>query len=67
MYFLRGNVGFLKISGKLAEEEGIVKKKRHSPHPDSLDFDKDGLLAEVQGYPERYKVQVWLSFLFPMP
>ncbi|KAL9977669.1 hypothetical protein ACROYT_G015099 [Oculina patagonica] len=29
------------------EEEGQRKKKRHSPKPDHLNFDKDGLLEEV--------------------
>ena len=31
----------------LLEEHGQRKKKRHSPKPDHLDFDKDGLLEEV--------------------
>jgi len=31
----------------LLEEQGQHKKKRHSPKPGSLDFDKDGLLEEV--------------------
>lgn len=31
----------------LLEEQGQHKKKRHSLKPDSLDFDKDGFLEEV--------------------
>ena len=29
------------------EEAGLRKKKRHSPDPASMDFDKEGLLQEV--------------------
>lgn len=32
---------------KAEEELGTVKKKRHSPEPDRVDFDKEGLLDEV--------------------
>ena len=32
---------------KRQEDEGQCKKKRHSPRPEDLDFDKDGLLEKV--------------------
>ena len=32
---------------KQQEEEGQCKRKRHSPRPEDLDFDKDGLLPKV--------------------
>ena len=32
---------------KALEEADLRRKKRHSPGPSSLDFDKDGLLQEV--------------------
>ena len=35
------------IKGSDREDEGQCKKKRHSPWPEDLDFDKDGLLEKV--------------------
>ena len=40
----------------LAEEQGQRKKKRHSPKPDDLDFDKDGLLEEVNAMKDGERV-----------
>ena len=31
----------------MMEDNGNAKRKRHSPEPDTLNFDKDGLLQEV--------------------
>lgn len=42
---------------KALEEAGLRKKKRHSPDPSSLDFDKDGLLQEVNAMKEGDKVR----------
>lgn len=41
----------------LLEEQGQRKKKRHSPKPDSLDFDKDGLLEEVNAMKDGERVR----------
>lgn len=41
---------------KALEEAGLRKKKRHSPDPSSLDFDKDGL--QVFLLPQISKMQV---------
>ena len=30
------------------EDHGVLKRKRHSPKPEDLQFDKDGLLQEVK-------------------
>lgn len=38
------------------EDSGKRKKRRHCPNPDSLKFDKQGLLAEVKDLPENSKV-----------
>ena len=32
-------------------EEGGAPKKRHSPHPDDVNFDKAGLLDEIKEKP----------------
>ena len=41
---------------KALEEAGIRKKKRHSPDPTLVPFDKDGLLQEVNSIKEGEKV-----------
>ena len=33
---------------KDSEDHGLLKRKRHSPKPEDLQFDKDGLLQEVK-------------------
>ena len=38
------------------EDSGKRKKRRHCPNPDSLKFDKQGLLAEVKDLPENSEV-----------
>lgn len=43
---------------KALEEAGLRKKKRHSPDPSSLDFDKAGLLQEVNEMNEGEKVRI---------
>ena len=48
--------------GKLNESSGVCKKKRHSIHPNRLDFDKTGMLNEVQNLPRGSKVSI-LSIL----
>ena len=40
----------------LLEEQGLQKKNRHSPKPDHLDFDKDGLLEEVNAMKDGERV-----------
>ena len=35
------------IKRKMMEDNGNAKRKRHSPEPDTLNFDEDGLLREV--------------------
>lgn len=42
---------------KALEDAGVRKKKRHSPDPNSVDFDKNGLLQEVNGMDEGQKVR----------
>ena len=42
---------------KALEEAGLRRKKRHSPDPSSLDFDKDGLLQEVNSMKQGEKVR----------
>ena len=43
---------------KALEEAGLLKEKRHSPDPSSLDFDKDGLLQDVNAMREGEKVSI---------
>jgi len=43
---------------KALEEAGLRKKKRHSPDPSSLDFDKAGLLQAVNEMNEGEKVRI---------
>lgn len=43
---------------KALEEVGLRKKKRHSPDPNSVDFDKEGLLQEVNSMKEGEKVRI---------
>ena len=43
----------------LLEEQGLQKKKRHSPKQDHLDFDKDGLLEEVNAMKDGERVSNW--------
>ena len=38
------------------QEEGQWKKKGHSPQPEDLDFDKDGLLEKVNAMRDGEKV-----------
>ena len=42
---------------KALEEAGLRRKKRHSPDSSSLDFDKDGLLQEVNSMKQGEKVR----------
>ena len=41
---------------KEMEKAGMRKKKRHSPQPDQVQFDKVGLLTEVQSMKDGDKV-----------
>lgn len=43
---------------KALEEAGLRKKKRHSPDPASIYFDKGGLLQEVNSMKEGQKVRM---------
>ena len=43
---------------KALEEAGLRKVKRHSPDSSSLDFDKAGLLQEVNAMKEGEKVSI---------
>ena len=48
---------------KNLEELGVCKQKRHSPNPDDLEFDKDGLLKEVKGMKDGDKVSISLTII----
>ena len=48
---------------KNLEELGVRKQKRHSPNPDDLEFDKDGLLKEVKGMKDGDKVSISLTII----
>ena len=41
---------------KNKEQNGVVKKKRHSPKPDNIEFNRDALLSEVKCLKEGDKV-----------
>lgn len=43
---------------KNLEKQGANKRKRHSPRPDDLQFDKDGLLQEIKGVKDGDKFSV---------
>lgn len=43
---------------KALEDAGLRQKKRHSPDPNSVDFDKQGLLQEVNTMKEGEKVRI---------
>ena len=45
----------------LLEEQGQRKKKRHSPRPQDLDFDKDGLLQEVNAMKDGERVSITVN------
>ena len=47
---------------KALEEVGLRKKKRHSPDPNSVDFDKEGLLQEVNSMKEGEKVRISILY-----
>ena len=44
------------IKRKQEEQNEILKKKRHSPKPDDLEFQKDELLPEIASLKEGDKV-----------
>ena len=46
------------LKRKALEEAGLRKKKPHSPDPASIDFDKEGLLQEVNSRKEGEKVRM---------
>jgi len=46
---------------KAVKEAGLRKKKRHSPDPVSVTFDKEGLLQEVNSMKEGEKVRINLN------
>ena len=43
---------------KNLEKQGANKRNRHSPRPDDLEFDKDGLLQEIKGVKDGDKFSV---------
>lgn len=43
---------------KESEDHGLLKRKRHSPKPEDLQFDKDGLLQEVKTMKDGDKVRL---------
>ena len=45
----------------LLEEQGQRKKKRHSPRPQDLDFDKDGLLQDVNAMKDGERVRITVN------
>ena len=46
---------------KALEEAGLRKRKRHSPDPASVTFDKEGLLEDVNSMKEGEKVRINLN------
>lgn len=44
---------------KALEEVGLLKTMHHSPDPNSVDFDKEGLLQEVNSMKEGEKVRIY--------
>lgn len=40
----------------IGQSDTIKKKKRHSPHPDLVNFDKQSMLEEVQAMPSGAQV-----------
>ena len=46
---------------KSLEDHGLRKKKRHSPKPEDLEFDKEGLLQEVNGMKDGDRVSILLQ------
>ena len=48
---------------KRQEEEGQCKKKRHSPRPEDIDFDKDGLLEKVNTMRDGERVSKTLIYI----
>ena len=43
---------------KDSEDHGLLKRKRHSPKPEHVQFDKDGLLQEVKTMKDGDKVRL---------
>lgn len=43
---------------KSLEDQGLLKRKRHSPKPEDLQFDKDGLLQEVKKMKDGERVSI---------
>ena len=45
---------------KALEEIGLRKAKRHSPDPNSVDFDKEGQIQEIKSMKEGEKVRIMI-------
>ena len=61
---LRPQMKQLRVAKRKRQEDlGVRKKKRHSPQPNQLDFDKENLLKGVQNMKEGDKVRFNLLIL----
>ena len=49
-------LAFISSTGKENEENFPTKKKRHSPDPNKINFDRDGLLSEIRNLPDGSQV-----------
>ena len=53
LYFETADKAALRVAKRKRQEDlGVRKKKRHSPLPNQLDFDKENLLKEVKNMKE---------------
>lgn len=46
------------------EDHGVLERKRHSPKPEDLQFDKDGHLQEVKTMKDGDRVRLLLILIF---
>lgn len=49
---------------KRLEDNGVCKRKRHSPKPADLEFDRDGLLQEVNTMKDGDRVSILFEIIF---
>ena len=64
LYFETTDEAAVRVAKRKRQEDlGVRKKKRHSPQPNQLDFDKENLLKEVQNMKEGDKVRFNLLIL----
>ena len=64
LYFETTDEAAVRVAKRKRQEDlGVRKKKRHSPQPNQLDFNKENLLKEVQNMKEGDKVRFNLLIL----